>query len=75
MADITKCSGGNCNKREFCYRYTAMDSKYRQSYFTTPPINSNGDCDEYWEMKCPYCHQYAGIHKLSCKSGKVTVKL
>jgi hypothetical protein len=75
MADITKCSGKGCGKREFCYRYTAMDNKYRQSYFSTPPINSKGECDEYWEMRCPYCGQYAGIHKLSCPTGKITVRL
>ena len=75
MADITMCSGQGCDKREFCYRFTAMADKYRQSYFATPPINSNGECDEYWEMTCPYCGQYNGIHKLSCKSGRITIKL
>ena len=75
MADITKCNGKGCDKREFCYRFTAIESKYRQSYFVTPPINSKGECDEYWEIKCPYCGQYAGIHKLSCSTGKITMKL
>ena len=75
MADITKCKGTNCDKREFCYRYTAMESKYYQSWFVDVPIKKDGTCDEYWEMKCPYCGQYNGIHKLSCKTEKITVHL
>jgi len=73
--DITKCKGTNCDKREFCYRYTAMESKYYQSWFVDVPIKKDGTCDEYWEIKCPYCGQYAGIHKLSCSTGKITIKL
>ena len=73
--DITKCKGTNCDKREFCYRYTAMESKYYQSWFVDAPIKKDGTCDEYWEIKCPYCGQYAGIHKLSCSTGKITMKL
>ena len=75
MADITKCKGTNCDKREFCYRYTAMESKYYQSWFVDVPITSKGECDEFWEMKCEHCGQYNGIHKLSCKTGKITVHL
>jgi hypothetical protein len=52
-----------------------MESKYYQSWFVDVPINSKGECDEYWEIKCPYCGQYAGIHKLSCSTGKITMKL
>ena len=74
MADICKCDGKGCDKREFCYRFTAMASKYRQSWFTDAPIKKDGTCDEYWEIKCPYCGQYAGIHKLSCSIGKITMK-
>ena len=74
MADITKCDGKRCDKREFCYRFTAMTSKYMQSWFTDAPIKKDGTCDEYWEIKCPYCGQYAGIHKLSCSTGKITMK-
>ena len=75
MADICKCSGQGCDKREFCYRFTAMTSKYNQSWFVDAPIKKDGTCDEFWEMKCEYCGQYNGIHKLSCKTGKITVHL
>ncbi len=48
MADITMCEGTNCPKKETCYRFTAKPSEYRQSYFTTPPIN--GDvCEYFWD--------------------------
>ena len=75
MADITKCAGVACKMKEFCYRYTALSSTHRQAWFVNPPIDSNGDCDEYWEMKCPSCGQLDGIHKLSCSTNKITVKL
>ena len=51
MADITKCNGEGCHKKETCYRYTAPSSEYRQSYFVIVPIKDNKTCDEYWERK------------------------
>lgn len=47
MADITKCKGEHCLLKEKCYRYTAKDSEYRQSYFAEIPIK-NGICEMYW---------------------------
>ena len=47
MADITMCSGKDCNFKDNCYRFTANKSKYMQSYFTNPPIK-DGKCDMYW---------------------------
>lgn len=47
MADITKCTGANCPHKEKCYRFTAVDSEFMQSYFTIPPLK-NGKCDMYW---------------------------
>jgi translation initiation factor 2 beta subunit (eIF-2beta)/eIF-5 len=52
-----------------------MESKYYQSWFVDAPIKNDGTCDEFWEMKCEHCGQYNGIHKLSCKTGKLTVHL
>lgn len=46
MADITKCNGNGCPKRDTCYRYTAMPNKYRQSYFVSEP-NDGAVCNEY----------------------------
>jgi hypothetical protein len=52
MPDITKCEGRQCELKYTCYRYTSEPSKYRQSYFSTPPLtlNENGEqeCEYYW---------------------------
>jgi len=50
MPDISKCTGVNCPMKNKCYRYTSVDSYY-QSYFTTPPIKEDGECEYYWEDK------------------------
>lgn len=42
MPDIAMCSGDGCPMRETCYRAMATPSKYRQSYFATPPFNLSG---------------------------------
>jgi hypothetical protein len=50
MPDITKCRGGSCDKKESCYRFTSTPSEY-QSYFGKPPLNDDGTCNYYWEIK------------------------
>lgn len=74
MADITKCKGNYCELRQTCYRYKAEDSKFRQSYFVKTPNNTNSDCDYYWEY-CDKCHQYNGVHKMSCPTQKIEIIL
>lgn len=49
MADITKCNGNGCDKKESCYRFTAPASNW-QSYFSETPIK-DGKCENYWERK------------------------
>lgn len=49
MADITKCHGDMCPNKEQCYRYTAVSSECRQSYFINTPIKDDGTCQEFWE--------------------------
>jgi len=55
MADITKCSGDNCPIKETCYRFTAVDSKWLQSYFEKIPYNHERKiCDYFmkvWDKK------------------------
>ena len=49
MPDISKCKGTDCPLKESCYRYTAIDSEYRQSYFMKAPYNKEEDkCNHYW---------------------------
>lgn len=51
MADITKCKGINCPVKDSCYRYTAKDSEYRQSYFVYNNVGYEDEgkfmCDMY----------------------------
>lgn len=56
MADITKCKGTGCPVKKQCYRFTANENVYRQSYFTNVPFYINEtkgdkikiDCGMYW---------------------------
>lgn len=49
MADICKCKGKHCDKKENCFRYIAKDG-YRQSYFAETPTDANGKCEYYWAV-------------------------
>ena len=73
MADITMCNGGNCNLKFTCYRYKATPNEFRQSYFIEVPFKNN-ECNEYLEY-CEKCHQFNGVHKLSCSTQKQIINL
>ena len=47
MADITKCEGKYCPLKETCYRFTAKDNEYGQSYFIETPYNKETKTCEY----------------------------
>jgi len=47
MGEITKCTGINCKVKESCNRFLDKPNEFRQSYFTKPPLDENGDCDMY----------------------------
>lgn len=47
MADISKCNGFGCNKKDTCYRFLAEENPYYQSYAAFNPDN----CDSYWPVK------------------------
>lgn len=74
MPDITMCSGKSCELKELCYRYKVNPSEFRQSYFTQPP-NKGLECDYFWPIKCEYCHQENGNHKMSCPTQKIQINL
>jgi hypothetical protein len=43
------CAGGNCPKKQDCYRYTAKAS-YLQSYFSEVPYDTEEKkCDSFWD--------------------------
>lgn len=54
MADITKCTGEGCPKKEKCYRHTAVES-LRQSYFVKAPVQLKEGgflyCEYYWPVE------------------------
>lgn len=37
MPDITMCDDASCPMKEDCYRYRAVPSQFRQSYFLDSP--------------------------------------
>jgi len=37
MPDFTMCGGFNCSFKELCYRYRAVPSSVRQSWFAEKP--------------------------------------
>lgn len=67
MPDICMCAGEQlktvdnklkrtgeniCPKRASCYRFTAVPSEYRQSYFAKLPYDEEKQsCDHYWDNR------------------------
>ena len=51
MPDITMCDSNNCPMSGTCYRKTAESNKFRQSYFTIPPLKEDNTCEYYWKVK------------------------
>lgn len=50
MPDISMCAGGNCPKKQDCYRYTAKPSEFMQTYFCDPPYDAKeGTCEMFWD--------------------------
>ena len=47
MPDITMCTGGECSKKDTCYRYRAWPSRQRQSYFIVPPSEPDDQCEHH----------------------------
>jgi hypothetical protein len=50
MPDIAMCSGEGCTRRDTCYRHTAKPSEHWQSWFSVPPLASDGTCPWYWHI-------------------------
>lgn len=49
MADITMCMGRDCPKKSSCYRHTAKENPWRQSYFMETPYK-DGKCEHFMEI-------------------------
>lgn len=50
MPDITMCMDNQCKRNADCYRYMAVPSEYRQSYFRDSPRDSLVTPDCYYFM-------------------------
>lgn len=68
------CNGNYCELRDTCYRYKAEPTPYRQAYFAKTPVFLSYQCDYYWKV-CEYCHQENGVHKMSCPTQKIQIRL
>ena len=51
MADISKCEGTNCPRKEECYRYTARPDEFQQAYFMDVPLKEDNKCDHFWNKE------------------------
>ncbi len=52
MPDMSMCKGTDCPLKDTCYRYKAIASEFRQSYFFDLPYNKEEEkCDYYWPTK------------------------
>jgi hypothetical protein len=49
MPDITMCVGGSCPLKNDCYRFRALPSPHRQSFFMNVPY-SKDQCMGYWPL-------------------------
>ena len=62
MPDISLCRNALCPSKEFCYRYTATPSEFRQSYGVFGPEEGEDKCDHFWAN---------GVKSTECKLGGV----
>lgn len=76
MADISKCNDQHCPSKQYCYRFTAPNSEFRQSWGNFNREDDADNCDMFWpNNKCKYCNQENGVHKMGCETRKITIIL
>lgn len=51
MPDISMCKGGDCPKKQDCYRYRAVPTPQRQAYYTAPPNTVDGSCAHFLRLR------------------------
>lgn len=64
MPDISMCAGGDCPKKQQCYRYTATANPMRQSYFGVLPYNSDTNSCVYY---MPMVKRDINVRETPCK--------
>ncbi len=48
--DISMCKGEYCHIKDNCYRYRAVPTEGRQSYFIDSPHLDESSCKHYWPI-------------------------
>jgi hypothetical protein len=48
MPDISMCANALCPSKDYCHRFTATPSDFRQSYADFGPENQDDKCDHFW---------------------------
>ena len=51
MPDISMCLGDGCPKKLECYRHRAVPTPRSQSYYATPPVQPDGTCGQFLELR------------------------
>ena len=54
MPDFAMCPGGDCDKKDRCFRYGAPPDPVRQTYFAEPPTQAEGGCAYFWPISTGY---------------------
>jgi hypothetical protein len=62
MADISMCTNVQCKSKDYCYRFTAIPSKFRQAYADFTCDDDEINCSYFWSN---------GIDSIKCKLGGV----
>lgn len=47
--DICHCTGQGCPNKDSCGRVHEGEGGMLWSWFATPPVDSEGNCDHYWD--------------------------
>lgn len=50
MPDIAMCTDSACPLASKCYRFRAVPSEFRQSWFAGD-IDGDGNCNHYWPVE------------------------
>lgn len=49
MSDISKCTGKECELKEYCYRYLAKNNYIKQSWLIPMYDKKKKDCANFWK--------------------------
>ncbi len=44
------CKGIGCNRKDSCYRHTAVPNGKWQSWFAETPLDEHGDCKHFVKL-------------------------